>query len=77
MTFLYRIITASPGFMKCSFRQGRARVSLRGLSDKRVYFINLQPAVNEGKSIMLESKIKKLDNYAVTNIDTYQVNKTI
>jgi len=55
--------------MKCSFRQGRARVSLRGLRDNRVYFINLQPAVNEGKSIMLESQIKKLDNYAVTNID--------
>jgi Ni2+-binding GTPase involved in maturation of urease and hydrogenase len=52
-------------------------MSLRGLSDKRVYFINLQSAVTEGKSIMLEWKIKKLDNYAVTNIDIYQGNKTI
>jgi len=77
MTFLYRIITAYPWFMKCSFRHGRARVFLRGLSDKRVYFINLQSAVTEGKSIRLESKIKKLDNYAVTNIDIYQANKTI
>jgi hypothetical protein len=73
MTFLYRIITASPWFMKCSFRHGRARVSLRGLSDKRVYFINLQPAVAEGKSIRIESQIKKLDNYAVTNINIHQI----
>jgi hypothetical protein len=77
MTFLYRIITAYLWFMKCSFRHDRARVSLRGVSAKRVYFINLQSAVTEGKSIMLESKIKKLDNYAVTNIDIYQGNKTI
>ena len=77
MTFLYRIITAYPWFMKCSFRHGWARVSLRGLSDKRVYFINLQSAVTEVKSIMLEWKTKKIDNYAVTNIDIYQGNKTI
>ena len=51
MTFLYQIITAYPRFMKCSFRHDRARVSLRGLSDKRVYFLNLQSAVTEGKSI--------------------------
>jgi len=42
-----------------------------------VYFINLQSAVTEEKSIMLEWKVKKLDNYAVTNIDIYQANKTI
>ena len=78
MTFLYRIITAYPWFMTCSFRHGRARVSLGGLSAKRVYFINLQSAaVTEGKSIMLEWKIKKLDNYAVTNIYIYQGNKPL
>ena len=77
MTFFYRIITAYPWFMKCSFRHGWARVSLQGLSDKRVYFINLQSAVTEGKSIMLEWKIKKLDNYAVMNIDICQANKTL
>jgi Ni2+-binding GTPase involved in maturation of urease and hydrogenase len=42
-----------------------------------VYFINLQSAVTEGKTIIIEWKIKKLDNYAVTNIDIYQGNKTI
>jgi|GEM_PF-6327397 len=63
--------------MKCSFRHDRARVSLGGLSDKRVYFINLQSAVTEVKSIMIEGKLKKLDNYAVTNIDIEQANKTL
>jgi hypothetical protein len=76
MTFLYRIITAYPWFMKCSFRHRECLVSLRGLSDKRVYFINLQYTVTEGKSI-ISGKTKKIDNYAVTNIDTYQVNKTL